>query len=98
MVPSVSLAEEVLAESIRQDANIVGIDIAGTACKVSQYADDTTLFLRDDASLYSLAELLAAYQTATGPWSTPLNVAGFGSAPTVIGRIRRWAIHGLRRR
>ena len=71
-----ALYAEVLAESIRQDVKIVGIDIAGAACKVSQYADDTTLFLSGDASLYALADLLAAYQTATGAVVNPAKCCG----------------------
>ena len=70
------LYAEVLAESIRQSPDIIGIPIGDTVCKVSQYADDTTLFLHEDGSLYALAELLTAYQAATGAVVNPSKCIG----------------------
>ena len=43
---------EILASAVRKDKNIKGIKINGVECKISQYADDTTLFL--DGSKTSL--------------------------------------------
>lgn len=43
---------EVLGSAIRRDHSIRGIDILGVECKISQYADDTTLIL--DGSFSSL--------------------------------------------
>ena len=39
------LCAEILGASIRQDKQIRGINISENECKVSQYADDTTLIL-----------------------------------------------------
>ena len=43
---------EVLGSAIRRDCSIRGIDILGVECKISQYADDTTLIF--DGSFSSL--------------------------------------------
>ena len=43
---------EVLGSTIRSNNSIRGIDIHGVECKISQYADDTTLIL--DGSFSSL--------------------------------------------
>lgn len=39
------LCVEILANAIRKDTKIKGIKINETECKISQYADDTTIFL-----------------------------------------------------
>ena len=65
------LYAEVLAENIRQDPHITGISIHDVTCTVSQYADDTTLFLKNDASIIALHNLLAVFQTATGAIVNP---------------------------
>ena len=49
---------EVLATAIRKDTKIKGISIEGDEIKISQYADDTTIFL--DGSKASLQESLRA--------------------------------------
>ena len=46
----------ILAVKIRQNKNIKGIHINGTEFKISQYADDTTMFL--DGSTESLNQTL----------------------------------------
>ena len=46
------LCAEVLANAVRKDQNIRGINIANVECKLSQYADDTTMIL--DGSELSL--------------------------------------------
>ena len=40
------LSAEVMANKIRQDRQIKGIEILGNELRLSQYADDTNLFLR----------------------------------------------------
>ena len=50
------LCAEVLANSVRKDENICGINIANAECKLSQYADDTTMIL--DGSELSLSRTL----------------------------------------
>ena len=45
------LSAEILSNKIRQDPNITGIKIYGNEIKLSQFADDTTLFNADLASL-----------------------------------------------
>ena len=65
------LYAEVLAENIRQHPHITGISLPGGTCTISQYADDTTLFLQHDASLYALRDLLQVFQTATGAVVNP---------------------------
>jgi hypothetical protein len=45
------LVVETLANSIRKNPRIAGIKIGKTTWKISQYADDTTLFLNDEHSL-----------------------------------------------
>ena len=51
------LFADVLANAVRKDENIRGIDIANVECKLSQYADDTTMFL-DGSELSLLRTLL----------------------------------------
>lgn len=45
------LAVEKFSHAIRRNDCIAGIPVGGIFYKVSQYADDTTLFLRDGESL-----------------------------------------------
>ena len=45
------LSAEVLSNKIRQDSNVRGIKVLGKEIKLSQYADDTTLFNADIESL-----------------------------------------------
>ena len=39
------LCAEILGAAVRQDTLIRGIQISDNECKISQYADDTTLIL-----------------------------------------------------
>ena len=55
-----------LAENIRKDPKIKGIQIDGTTYKMSQFADDTNLFLKDDLSIYALEEKLTQFKLANG--------------------------------
>ena len=50
------ICAEVLANSVKKDKNIRGINIANAECKLSQYADDTTMIL--DGSELSLSRTL----------------------------------------
>ena len=61
------LCAEVLANAVRKDENIRGINIANVECKLSQYADDTTMIL--DGSELSLSRtllLLDNFATSSG--------------------------------
>ena len=54
--PSISpylfiLSAELLSNKIRQDSTLKGIKVFGNEIKLSQFADDTTLFNADLASL-----------------------------------------------
>ena len=51
------LCAEILSSAIRRDKEIKGIKITKTECKITQYADDTTLFL-DGSNLSLKASLL----------------------------------------
>ena len=52
-----NLVAETLAIKIRASEHIAGIKINGKEIKISQYADDTTLFLRDSASVSSVMKV-----------------------------------------
>ena len=41
---------EILAIKMRESTSVRGIDVDGITFKVSQYCDDTTLFVKDTAS------------------------------------------------
>ena len=50
---------EILGNAIRQASNIKGINIApGKTPKLAQYVEDTTIFVKDDQSIYNLFNLL----------------------------------------
>ena len=44
---------EALGNTVRKDENIRGINIANVECKLSQYADDTTMILEGCESPFS---------------------------------------------
>ena len=60
------LCAEILANAIRSNANIQGINIYGKEFKISQYADDTTVFVSDLRSAQNLFHLLHAFQKCSG--------------------------------
>ena len=60
------LYAEVLAENIRKDNKIKGIQIDKTHHKVAQFADDTNCFLKNDSSIYALDEKLNQFKLANG--------------------------------
>jgi hypothetical protein len=60
------LAAELLAVSIRGQKNIKGIQVFYKEVKIIQMADDTTVFLRDSASLNLLMRTLHLFSLASG--------------------------------
>ena len=66
------LAVEILSIAIRASRDIKGIQIANREIKLSQYADDTTVFCRDIFSLGKLLDLLSTFGDCSG---LKLNVA-----------------------
>lgn len=61
-----SLAVELLAIMVRGADNIKGVRIQENTAKISQYADDTTFFLHDPASLGFLLDLLEKFTRLAG--------------------------------
>ena len=59
------LVIEILITMVRQNKNIVGININGHEFKQCVYADDTTYFLRDLDSLSELKKTLAEFSKLT---------------------------------
>ena len=59
------IAVEILANSIRDDQSIIGINIKGNEYKLLQYADDTC-FVRDIDSVVKLFEKLEAFKSCSG--------------------------------
>ena len=60
------LCAEILAQAIRNNNNIKGIQIYDKEYKISQYADDTTAFVSDASSAENLFELLNIFQDVSG--------------------------------
>ena len=60
------LAVELLSCAIRSDNKIEGIKVNGEEIKLSQYADDTTSFIKDQSSLKTLLELLDQFKECSG--------------------------------
>ena len=56
------LAVELLSCSINASTDIVGIKVANKEIKLSQYADDTTTFCKDELSLGKLLETLHLFE------------------------------------
>ena len=62
-----TIGVEILANAIRSTNDIKGIEIDDTnTIKLTQYADDTTVFLRDVQSLNNLFSLLARFENCSG--------------------------------
>ena len=61
-----AIAVEIFANSIRNDQSIMGINIKGKEYKLSQYADDTSCFVRDIDSVVRLFEKLEAFKSCSG--------------------------------
>ena len=60
------LAGEALSCAIRSRSDIRGILVANKEIKLSQYADDTTAFCKDEASLEKLLEVLNLFEECSG--------------------------------
>lgn len=61
-----ALAAEKMADAIRRDPEINGIDLLDTHTKLLQFADDTSLFLRDESSLLNSLQLLEKFRRVSG--------------------------------
>ena len=64
--PLFVLCAEILANAIRADKTIKGINIYNREIKLSQYADDTTVFVADLSSAKNLFSLLDAFKKCSG--------------------------------
>lgn len=63
----VTLCVEALGNTVRKDENIRGINIANVECKLSQYADDTTMILEESESPFSITlYLLDTFAISSG--------------------------------
>ncbi len=60
------LVVETLSLAIKKKKSISGIEIEGTEFKISQLADDTTLFLKDTNSLREALNLLGKFSIGSG--------------------------------
>ena len=60
------LAVEILSIDIRASGDIKGIQIANREIKLSQYADNTTVFCKDIFSLEKLLDLLSTFGDCSG--------------------------------
>ena len=60
------LVAEILAINLRNNDNIEGIEIDGTTFLISQLADDTSLFLKNQNSFEASIELLENFSTCSG--------------------------------
>ena len=60
------LSAEVMADKIRQDLHIKGIEILGNELRLSQYADDTNLFCADLASVEKALEKVDNFGSLAG--------------------------------
>lgn len=60
------LAVEKMADVIRGNDNIEGIDLLDTHTKILQFADDSSLFLRNEASLLEALRIIVIFETLSG--------------------------------
>jgi len=106
------LAIETLASAIRESKEIEGIQIGETLIKVLLFADDTTVFLRNEASIQPLFKLLHEYglcsglrinrdktkSTGLGPWSkVKKRVEGIFISPEPLKILGIWFCHDKKR-
>ena len=63
-----SITAEVLGNIVRQNNDIIGLHLPGCSeqLKITQYADDTTIFVRTEASVDSTLETLSIYEKGSG--------------------------------
>ena len=62
----ISTGVETLAIAIRQNKNIKGINVRRKEIKISQLADDTSIFIKDHQSLPIILDLLHKFQQVSG--------------------------------
>ena len=86
------LSAEIMANKLRQDPSIKGIEILGNELKLSQYADDTNLLCADLASVENSLEVpyLPVYKSTfyslkIGPKNRPRLIHGSKT------EIKRWS-------
>ena len=60
------LGIELLAIAIKQNSKIEGIAVAPREIKITQYADDTTVFLKNLSSMSALLKLLEKFERCSG--------------------------------
>ena len=60
------LSAEVLSNKIRQESNVRGIKVFGKEIKLSQFADDTTLFNADIESLEKALKIVEDFRRIAG--------------------------------
>jgi len=60
------LSAEVLSNKIHQDSNVRGIKVFGKEIKLSQFADDTTLFNADRESLEMALKIVGDFERIAG--------------------------------
>ena len=60
------LGIEILALAIIQNPKIEGIAVGSREIKITQYADDTTVFLRNQESMNVLLQLLEKFERCSG--------------------------------
>ena len=95
------LSAEVLSKKIRQDSNVRGIKIIGMEIKLSQFADDATLFNADIESLEMASKIVGDFGLSLnvkktkalglGKWENnrnkPLDLKWFHSPVKIFGDI-----------
>ena len=69
------LVLEILSIAIRASRDVRGIQLANREIKLSQYADDTTVFCKDIFTLEKLLDLLSAFGDCSGLKLNVANVA-----------------------
>ena len=57
---------ELFARALQKESNIKGIPVGKNEIKITQYADDTTVFLRDFESVSQLLKLLGDFKSVSG--------------------------------
>ena len=83
------LVSEVLSTQIRKCGDIVGFRLPGAEglqFKVSQYADDATLFVKDELSLCRLLQIVGRYERGSG--------AKFNTSKSEAMWLGRWRANG----
>ena len=60
------LGIEILALAVIQNSKIEGIVVGSREIKITQYVDDTTVFLRNQESINVLLELLEKFERCSG--------------------------------